>query len=434
MSVRICGVVPGSMAEKKGIVSGDHLLTVSGHPIRDILDYQFYATDPRVVIELLTCDGKHRKVRFYNREYEDLGLLFESYLMDRQQSCRNKCIFCFIDQLPKGMRESLYFKDDDERLSFLFGNYVTLTNLTDDDVDRIIRYHISPINVSVHTTDPELRVYMMKNPRAAEILPILLRLAKGGISLNCQLVLCPGINDGKALEKSLMDLELLLPQLQSVACVPVGLSDYRDGLEKLNSFTKEGARAVLSVIDKWNQKRDAPVAFASDEFYLLAEKRLPPAAYYGDFPQLENGVGMCTYLEEQVTEALKDAPISKKPISVSVATGVMAAPFISQLLNKIQENYPNLVYTVYSIENHYFGSNITVSGLLTGKDILEQLRGKPLGNRLLLPCNMLDNANEKTLDDMTPDELSQALGISLRFVENDGWDFIDAVTETAERE
>lgn len=432
MSVQIEGVTAGSLAEKKKISKGDLLLTISGHPIRDILDYQFYATDANVVMEIETSSGKRRKIRFHNDEYEDLGLLFSSYLMDRQQSCKNKCIFCFIDQLPKGMRESLYFKDDDERLSFLFGNYVTLTNLTDDEIDRMIRYHISPINISVHTTNPELRVFMMKNPRAGEIRSILRRLADGGISLNCQLVLCPGINDGVELKNSLRDFKELVPQLQSIACVPVGLTNYRDKLEPLRTYTRQGAEEVISIIDDWNRQFSKPIAFASDEFYLLANKTLPPASYYGDFAQLENGVGTFAYLEGQLEEALADCNPSTHSDSLSLATGVLSAPLMKKLVQKIREKYPKIDVTIYPIINHFFGEQITVSGLLTGKDIIEQLSGKELGTRLLLPSNLLDNANEKTLDDMTPEFLSQALGVSVRFIDNDGWDFLSAVTEKEE--
>lgn len=434
MSVRIEGIVPDSPADKKRISVGDILVSISGNSIRDILDYQFYAVDANAVLELETSGGKRRKVRLRNLEYEDLGLLFSGYLMDKQQSCKNKCVFCFIDQLPKGMRESLYFKDDDERLSFLFGNYVTLTNLTDDEIDRIIKYRISPINVSVHTTDPELRVFMMKNPKAADILKTLRKLADGLIEINCQLVLCPGINDGEELNKSLDDLKEFLPQLKSIACVPVGLTDYRQGLCKLESFTEKSAQEVVSIIDNFNRQFDEPVAFASDEFYLLAKRQLPPASYYGDFVQLENGVGMCAYLEEQIVEALEEIPISDKHISISLATGALAALFLEKILIKVKEKYLNIDYNIYKIENRFFGKKITVSGLLTGKDVIEQLKDKDLGERLLLPSNMLDNANEKTLDDIKPSEISEALDVPIRFVDNDGWDFIDVINETVKEE
>lgn len=433
MSVKIAGVCPNSPAAKAGIQKGDVLISVNRQPIQDVFDYRFFATAPKVKLLIESQKKRRKTVRLKNREDQDLGLVFETYLMDKQQSCKNKCVFCFIDQLPPNMRESLYFKDDDARLSFLFGNYITLTNLQQRDIDRIIQMRISPINVSVHTTDPDLRIQMMKNKRSGETLQYMKTLADGGICLNCQLVLCPGLNDGDALKRTLQDLSVLGEKLQSVACVPVGLTDYREGLYPLEPYDKQSALEVLSIIEQANEtdfnRYGRRVVFAADEFYLKAEEPLPDAEFYEDFSQLENGVGMLSCLQMEVAETLKRLTPSEEKRSFSIATGVDAAPYIQKLVDDIRKKWHNLDCNVYTIENKFFGSRITVTGLLTGQDIEKQLRGKDLGDYLLLSSAVLDVDKIHFLDDLTPEAMEKDLGIPVYFVDNTGEDFVQACTQ-----
>lgn len=430
MSVEIQDVVQGSPAARKGIGPGDILVSINGHGIEDVLDYQFYATDQKLRLVLTKAGGKTRRVTLRKEEYEDTGLLFETYLMDEKKHCKNKCIFCFIDQMPKGMRESLYFKDDDVRLSFLQGNYITLTNLSQQDVDRIIRMHISPINVSVHTTNPQLRVQMMKNPAAGEALRYLRQLAEGGVRLNCQLVLCPGINDGEELVRTLEDLARFLPQIDSIAAVPVGLTKHRGGLYEIQGYDRESALRVIETIADFQcrfiHEVGQRVVYASDEFFLQAGLPLPQDDYYGDYPQLENGVGMCTLLKTEFEAALRDCTWEGRS-SVSLATGAAAYPLISALAERAMERYPGARIRVYQIDNECFGNSITVAGLLTGGDILSQLKGKELGETLLLPQVTLRAGTDVFLDDLTVGELSRALGVPVRMVENDGAALLDAM-------
>ena len=357
MSVVISSVTPGSPAEKAGLHGGDTLISINDNEIVDVLDYRFYQDVTRPVLKYIDESGKIKKAKIKKREYEELGLEFETYLMDKQHSCRNKCVFCFIDQLPPGLRESLYFKDDDSRLSFLFGNYITLTNISEHEIERIIKMHISPINVSVHTTNPELRVKMMKNKNAGKVLSIIDRFNAAGIKLNCQLVLCPGYNDGAELERSLKDL-CALENAECIAAVPVGVTAYREGLEKLETFNKETAGAVIDIIDRFGdfcqKKYGDRRVYAADEFYILAEREMPGAEYYGDFLQLENGVGMWALMKKEVEDALADTEeISGAPRKVSLATGEAAYPLIASVAKLCEEKRAGLKCNVYAIKNEF---------------------------------------------------------------------------------
>lgn len=429
MAVTITGVEPQSLAAKKHIRAGWQLVSMNGHPITDVLDYRFYLTEP--TLTLVLHDGtKNRAVTIRKAEYEDIGLEFATYLMDEQRSCRNKCVFCFIDQLPKGMRDTLYFKDDDSRLSFLFGNYITLTNLTEQDIDRIIQMHISPIHVSVHTTDPDLRCKMMNNRFAGERLSYLRRLADAGIELKCQLVLVPEWNDGAALEKTLADLAALTPALKSVAAVPVGLTRHREGLTPLRLFTAAESAAVIDALESANtrvmQQGGARLFFPSDEFYLAAGRPMPDADHYGDFAQLENGVGMSALLKDQFLTALADTDEAPKGSRLVIATGRLAAPLLQELVDEAQKKWHNLCVTVKPIRNDFFGETITVAGLVTGQDIAAQLNGVE-ADKILFPDSMLRREGDCFLDDMTPDELSARLQIPVCPVGCDGADLLEAL-------
>lgn len=430
MSVIVKNIVKNSPAYKTGIKAGDTLVSLNGNEIMDVLDYRFYENDTKITLCFLNAKGKQITKTVKKAEYDELGLEFETYLMDRQRSCKNKCIFCFIDQLPCGMRESLYFKDDDSRLSFLFGNYITLTNITEHEIERIIKMHISPINISVHTTNPALRVRMMKNKNAGEVLKIIDRLNEAGINMNCQLVLCPGINDGKELERSLNDLGTK-EHIKCIAAVPVGLTKYREGLEKLEPYTKKTATEVLNIIDKaaaLNMERYGEQrVYAADEFYLKAEREIPTASHYGDFLQLENGVGLWALFKNDVMEALEQYEGTPNPRKISIATGVAAYPLLIELCESVTAKYPQIAVDVYKIENNFFGSKITVAGLVTGGDIIEQLKGKDLGEALYIPSSMLRHENDRFLDDVTVEQLEKELNITLITVNNDGYEFIDKI-------
>ena len=429
MAVTIKGVEPGSLAAKLHIRPGETLVSINGEEIVDVLDYRFYMTDRHLRLQLRAPDGSERMLRLAKEEYEDLGLEFETYLMDKQHTCRNHCVFCFVDQMPPGMRQSLYFKDDDARLSFLFGNYITLTNLSEQEVDRIIKMRISPVNVSVHTTDPQLRVQLMKNPAAATSLSYLRRLTQGGIQVNTQLVLCPGINDGEQLRRSIRDLYALGEHLQSIACVPVGLTKYRQGLYPLRTFTQQEAAAVIDIIEACNAEAGERRAYPSDEFFLKAGRPFPPYEYYGEFAQLENGVGLCTLLEHEFTQALDDLegpPPGWRARTVSIATGVAAGGVIGALAARANAAVEGLDVRVYVIENEFFGKDITVTGLLTGTDLIRQLRGRELGEELIISANMLRHEQDRMLDDTTIPQLAEALGVPVRIVENDGFELLDA--------
>ena len=431
MPVKILAVEPGGPASHAGVRPGETLLSINGNEICDILDYRFYETDRHLSIVLRDGAGAERTVQIRKGQYESIGLEFETYLMDQQHSCTNRCIFCFIDQLPKGLRKSLYFKDDDSRLSFLFGNYVTLTNLKEREVDRIIKMHISPINISVHTTNPELRVKMMGNRFAGKSLDILYRFAKAGIKLNCQIVLCRDINDGEELDRTLKDLTSLWPSVQSVAVVPLGLTKYRQGLYPLTGYDSETARAVVRQLERWGdrceQKYGQRICYAADEFYLKAQLPIPPAPFYGDFDQLENGVGLMASLKQEFLDALEDFVPPASSRKVTLATGVAAHPFLDTLLDELRQRCHNLTCNVIPIVNDFFGDTITVAGLVTGGDLLKQLQGRELGDALLLPDVMLRREGDIFLDDVSLEELSEALQIQIITVPNDGYALLDAV-------
>ena len=426
--VIITGVEASSLAARAGVQAGDVLLSVGGNEITDVLDYRFYLTERCVELSLLR-DGEPLTVRIEKEEYDDIGLCFETPLMDKKHCCANRCIFCFIDQLPKGLRSSLYFKDDDSRLSFLHGNYITLTNLTDKDIDRIIKMHISPINVSVHTTDPVLRCEMMKNPRAGKVLSYLDRLAKANIRLCAQIVLCRGINDGAQLQRTMQDLAALHPAISSVSIVPVGLTKYREGLFPLTPFSAEECREVIEQVrafgDRCESELGARIFCCADEFYLKGGVPLPEEAYYGEYEQIENGVGMLRSLYDEFCAELEylEDYVQKgesAPRRISLATGRAAAPMMRTLSQMACERMPGLEIAVHSVENRFFGEEITVAGLLTGKDLMEQLSGLDLGEELLIPANMLRAEGDLFLCGMTPDELSRALGVRVRAVKCDG--------------
>ncbi len=427
MAVKIEKVAENSPADKKGLKSGDKILTINGNDIIDVLDYRFYQDDSRLKLSVETKDGKVKNIRIKKGEYQDLGLEFESYLMDEQRSCKNKCIFCFIDQLPHGMRETLYFKDDDSRLSFLFGNYITVTNLTEHEISRIIKMHISPVNISVHTTDPTLRCKMMNNRFAGECLNILERFDNAGIAMNCQLVLCPGYNDGDSLKRSLADLKKL-KNVRSVACVPVGLTKFRDNLTKIEPYNKETAAKVLDICEEyavqykqcWGERK----VYAADEFYLKAQREIPDSDFYGDFDQLDNGVGMWALFKSEVADALESAEKcdGKKR---SIATGAAAYALIKESVDLAKAKFDNLNCCAYEIKNDFFGEMITVAGLVTGQDIINQLRNKALGEELLIPASMLRHENDMFLDNITVEQLEKALNVKVVITENDGYEFMD---------
>ena len=438
MSVTIYDVQKASVCYKKGIRAGDQLIRINGNEITDVLDYRFYAADETLKLEFLKTDGKQKTVKVRRNASPDaLGLEFETYLMDRQRSCKNKCIFCFIDQLPPGLRPSLYFKDDDSRLSFLFGNYITLTNLTDREADRIIRMHISPINASVHTMDPALRVQMMKNPQAGESLKYLYRFSEAGIRLNVQLVLCPGINDGPALSDTLQKLRSL-QSLQSVAAVPVGLTKYREKLCPLRKFTQPEAAAVIDMIDGFNTELVSEgrekIAYPSDEFFQLAGRPLPDYAYYGDFPQLENGVGMLTLMRHDFYEALGEYPADDRKRSFALVTGMAAYELQKELVSAFCEKYPQADICVYGIKNEFFGEDVTVAGLLTGRDILNYFEQTKLPYRtLLFPSAMFKSREELIfLDDVTLADVEKTLGVKAVVTDCDAYSLMKLFYEAGE--
>jgi len=427
--VKITDVERHSRAGTAGIRPGDYLVSINDKPISDVLDFRFYLADEQINVKILR-DGKEHVYKINKDTYDDIGLDFETPLMDDKMHCVNKCIFCFIDQLPKGMRKSLYFKDDDSRLSFLHGNYITLTNLTRRDIDRIIEMHISPVNISIHTTDPELRRKMMLNPRAGEVLEYLSVLHDAGIKMRGQIVLCREINDGDALMKTLTDLEKLYPELESVSIVPAGLTAYRSGLYPLEPFSCEECKKVIEDVtafsDKCFEKHGSRIFFASDEFYVKAGVELPPYEYWEDFTQIENGVGMLSSFEHEFQCAMLTLNDEDKKVcrEVSVATGEASFNMISKCAESLCEVCPELTVRVYMIKNNYFGGEVTVTGLLTGVDLYDQLKDKPLGEELLLSRSMLRAEGDLFLCGETPEGLSDKLGIPLKFNENDGADFL----------
>ncbi len=427
-------VLSGSIAEEMEITPGDALLEINGHKIEDIFDYQYYTQDEYIEILVRKPSGEEWLLEIDKGYDEDLGITFENGLMDDYRSCHNKCIFCFIDQMPKGMRDTLYFKDDDSRLSFLQGNYVTMTNMSDEDVDRIIRYNLSPINVSFQTTNPELRCRMLNNRFAGQALEKAWKLAQAGIIMNGQIVLCKGVNDGAELDRSIRDLSAYLPNLESVSVVPVGLSKYRDGLYPLEPFTKEDAQDVLRIIHGWQNKiypeYGTHFVHASDEWYILAEEELPQEEQYDGYLQLENGVGMLRLLLDEFAEAMEEDRINGRQARakhITLATGRLAYRFIKQMAKQMGERYEGLQIDVIAIRNDFFGEMITVSGLLTGQDIMAQLKDRDLGEKLLLPQNVLKSGEPVFLDDYTLDDIEKALQVRIDIVKSSGRDFIEAI-------
>ncbi len=430
---KIIDVIPGSPAALAGIRAGDLLLQLNHRDIDDVFDYHYLMEDTEITVCVRSGDVE-KIFRIEKGEDEDAGLIFENGFMDEYRSCSNRCIFCFIDQMPAGMRDTLYFKDDDSRLSFLQGNYVTLTNMTEHDLDRIIAYRLSPINISFQTTNPELRCRMLNHKFAGEALKKVDRLYDGGIRMNGQIVLCKGINDGAELARSISDLTKYLPLLESVSVVPVGLTKFRDGLYPLVPFTAEDARAVIALIEEWQEKiyasHQTHFVHASDEFYLLAGMELPEEERYDGYLQLENGVGMLRLFQNETEAALRQ--LRKKPFAfrkhhVSIATGRLAYPMLLELSNALMRKLPRLTVSVYPIRNDFFGEMITVSGLLTGRDLIDQLCGEDLGEKLFLPQNLLRSGTDTLLDDLTVTDLADALQVKIDIVKSSGWDFVSKI-------
>ena len=451
--IPVKSVLPGSIAEEAGIEAGDAILSVNGEKIRDVFDYQFLITEENLMLEIIKPNGELWEIEIEKDEYEDLGIEFENSMLDDARSCNNKCIFCFIDQLPKGMRDTLYFKDDDSRLSFFMGNYVTLTNMSFDDIDRIIKYRMTPINVSVHTTSPDLRVFMLKNKNAGDVLKKIRKLIDGGIEVNCQIVLCRDINDEEELDRSINELGSLYPGIKSISVVPVGITKYREGLSYLKPYDTESSAKVIAQIEGWQKEfKDrfgSRVVYIADEFYIMAGRKIPDYEEYEDFPQIENGVGLIAQFKKEFeevfeqldyasskddknekTEKIKNTqnlPIEIEPRRISIATGVSPYLYIKEMAEILKNRYKNLNINIYKIENNFFGKNVTVTGLLTGQDIIEQLKDKELGDELLLSRSMLRSGEEVLLDDYTINDIEKKLKVKIRVVENNGKDFIGKI-------
>lgn len=427
----VSAVTPGSIAEEMEIEPGDVLVSVNGQEPEDVFDYRYLMNEEEVLVVIRKPDGEEWELEIEKEYEDDLGMEFENGLMDDYRSCRNKCMFCFIDQLPKGMRDTLYFKDDDSRLSFLQGNYLTLTNMSEHDLEKIIYYKLSPINISFQATNPELRCKMLHNRFAGDVMDKVRRLKEAGIMMNGQIVLCRGVNDGEELDRSIRDLVTLMPELQSVSVVPVGLTRYRDGLYPLEPFTKEDACKVLDLIHSWQEKllKEYGTHFihAGDEWYILAERPIPEETTYDGYLQLENGVGMVRLLKEEVDAYLKKLPGDDRKRRVTIATGELAAPYLREHVASIRGKYPNVEVQVITVKNEFFGGKITVAGLLTGQDLVKQLKGKDLGEELLLSINMLKSDEPIFLDDMTVEQLQTALQIKVSIVESSGNDFVNCI-------
>lgn len=433
--VKISGVEKKSLAEKAGILAGDKLLSIDDNEICDVLDYRFYITEKKLSLTI-ERDGEIRIFDIKKPQYDDIGLEFETYLMDEKHTCTNKCVFCFIDQNPEGMRKMCYFKDDDSRMSFFYGNYVTLTNMKEAEVDRLIKMRISPINISVHTTNPDLRCKMLNNRFAGDVLRYMDKFKEGGISMNCQIVLCKGLNDGKELERTLDDLAKLFPSVESIAVVPSGLTKYREGLYPLEDFTKEDAREVIRLVNakrkEFEAKTGHTIVQCSDEWYLKAGIELPDEDYYDGYPQLDNGVGLIKSMESEVLmriEELKEEGFKlDEPRCVSSVTGEAAYPFISRMAKKLMETFEGLTFNVYECKNEFFGHTVNVAGLLVGEDLYNRLKDENLGEELLIPHVMLRHEGDLFLDNMDVDELAEKLGTTIYPIpSSDGFCFVDAV-------
>jgi putative radical SAM enzyme (TIGR03279 family) len=431
----VSNVLPGSIAEESGIEIGDMILSVNGETIQDVFDYRFLVSNEYLVVEVLKKCGDIWEIEIEKDQYEDLGIEFNTSLMDDLRSCRNKCIFCFIDQLPAGMRDTLYFKDDDSRMSFLMGNYVTLTNMNEHEIDKIIKYKMSPINISVHTTNPELRMFMLRNKFAGNIIDKIRKLTEGGISVNCQIVLCRGINDGRELDRTIQDLARFSPGINSISVVPVGITKYRQNLFELKPFDEHSSREVIEQISKLQKifikNYDSRIVYLADEFYIMAKADIPAYEEYEDFPQIENGVGLISLLEYEINEYLGkilwqyEGRIMSR--NISIATGVSAYDYIKKWSEMLIKKTNGLKINVYKIENTFFGENVTVAGLITGQDLLEQLRGKDLGDELLISSSMLKADEDIFLDDYTLDMLERQLNTKITSVDNNGEDFVNSI-------
>lgn len=427
---KIVFVEPDSLACEAGIEEGDTLLLLNGHEVHDILEYRYLISEYEVTVTIEKKDASIEEITIEN-DYEDIGIEFESGLIDNAKSCTNKCIFCFIDQLPEGMRETVYFKDDDTRLSFLQGNYVTLTNMKEEEISRMIEMRISPINISVHTTNPELRIKMLNNRFAGNIYSIMKRFAENNMHMNCQIVLCPGINDGAELERTINDIRKLYPFVESLAVVPVGLTAHREGLCRLKEFDKEGSKEVIEQITRKQEKFLAEIGtrlvYLSDEFYLNAGVKIPEPEEYEGFPQLENGVGLIAGLDEEFTAAIDMIKAKKRKRRVSLATGELAFEFINGLAKRIEEAAPGVHVDVYAVKNEFFGGGVNVAGLVTGGDIIKQLKGKIKTRELIIPSVMLRDGDDVFLDDVTVSDIERELNVKIYAVENDGYDFVEKI-------
>jgi putative radical SAM enzyme (TIGR03279 family) len=427
----IVAVEAGSIAEELEIKVGDSLISINNEPIEDIFDFHYSEKSEYLELTIKSKDGEIWVAEVDKDEDENIGLTFESSLMDEYRSCRNNCVFCFIDQMPQGMRETLYFKDDDTRLSFLQGNYVTLTNMNEQEIERIIKYRLSPINLSVHTTNLELRKQMLNNRFADKILEYTQKLYDADITMNAQIVLCKGYNDGTELEKTIKDLSNFAPQMQSLSIVPVGLTKYREGLAKLEPFSKDDALDIVNLVEKYQQKildeKGTHFVHASDEFYILAGKSMPNEDTYDGYLQLENGVGMTRLFVDEFIERMEECKGSDICIKKSLVTGMLFYPTLLGLVNKLKEKFPNLDLTIYPIRNDFFGERITVTGLITGQDIINQLKGKDLGDTLLLPNSLLRSGETVLLDDITVDDIEKALQVAVSIVKSNGCEVVDTI-------
>jgi len=434
---KITKVLPGSIGEELGIEEGDILLAINNQSIEDVFDYRYLLSDDFITVLVRKQSSEEWEFEIEKEINEDLGLIFENELMDQLKPCRNKCVFCFIDQLPPHMRKTVYFKDDDWRMSFLYGNYITLTNMNDKDFERLIYYRLSPMNISVHATDPEVRKKMLNNRFAGNILERIKRIIDAGIDVNCQIVLCKGLNDGEILDKTIKDLGQFLPGIKSTSVVPVGISKFRHELYPLIPFEKEDAREVIRIIHKWQdyfkKKYNNTFIYAADEFYLTGELEIPEFEEYEDFPQIENGVGMLALMKHEFEEYYETLPEAlEEDIDVSIATGVITYPFICELVERLKQKYSNLTVRIYPIINYFFGERITVAGLITGQDILSQLKDKELGSRLLLPQNAFRNNDTILLDDMYAEDLEKKLDIPVTIVGTSGQEFINGILNIKE--
>ncbi|MBE6712240.1 MAG: DUF512 domain-containing protein [Ruminococcaceae bacterium] len=435
--VTVTEVEKHSTAEKAGIRAGDVLLSIDAHPIRDILDYRFFLTEETILLELKRNE-KVFSVQIKKGRYDDIGLEFETFLMDRKRRCANKCIFCFIDQNPCGMRETVYFKDDDTRLSFLMGNYVTLTNVNEEELQRIVQMRLSPVNVSVHTTNPELRVKMLGNPRAAKIMDQLKILSEGGIDINCQIVACRGINDGAELERTILDLETLYPAVQSIAVVPAGLTRHREGLTPISPYDKESSKEILRIVEtygkKYLEKYDLRLVYAADEFYLAAEKELPSEAEYDGYPQLDNGVGLLRCSREELLDEIRYRKeeglwdkLSQKPLSITLLTGMAAKNYLEEIAEAIMQALPFLTLRVRAVKNRFFGETVTVAGLLCGCDLVQAAREEN-PEILFIPAVSLRHERDLFLDDYSLEQLKKEVKCPVYIIEN-GLPLLDQIEE-----